>query len=79
THEFRQWESEERQCTIQETSLRSFRPECYSEPKGRDVSERLIGSDTTEKLSGLLHVLSSVTFKRVQRYPGGRGRPREKE
>lgn len=79
THEFRQWESEERQRTMQETLLRSFYPECYSEPKGRDVSEGLIGSDTTEKLSGLLHVLSSVTSKTVPGYSDGRGRPRERD
>lgn len=33
------------------------------EPKGRDVSEGLIGSDTTGKLSGLHHALSFITNK----------------
>lgn len=33
------------------------------EPKGRDVSEGLIGSDTIVKLSGLCRVLSSITSK----------------
>lgn len=33
------------------------------EPKGRDVSEGLIGSDTIWKLSGPLRVLSSVTYR----------------
>lgn len=34
------------------------------EPKGRNVSEGLIGSDTIGKLSGPLHVLSSVKERR---------------
>lgn len=33
------------------------------EPKGRDVSGGLIGSDTIGKLSGLLGALSSITYK----------------
>lgn len=42
------------------------------EPKGRDVSEGLIGSDTAEKLRGLWHVLSSVTYKECENIQAGR-------
>lgn len=45
-----------------------------SEPKGRDVSEGLIGNDTTEKLSELLLVLSSVTSKKCLNIQAGRRR-----
>lgn len=42
------------------------------EPKGRDVSEGLIGSDTIVRLSGLLHVLSSNTCKECGNVEAGR-------
>lgn len=48
------------------------------EPKGRDVSEGLIGSDTTGKLSGLHHVLSFIANK-VLKYPGREGKLRGRE
>lgn len=61
-HEFRWKESEGRWFTIQVTALRSFNLNA-GEPKGRDVSEGLIGSDTIGKLGGLLPVLPSITYK----------------
>lgn len=44
------------------------------EPKGRHVSEGLIGSDTIGKLSGLLNVLSSITYKECGNVEGGEGK-----
>lgn len=41
------------------------------EPKGRNVSEGLIGSDTIGKLSGLLRALSSITYKECRNVKAG--------
>lgn len=41
------------------------------EPKGRNVSEGLIGSDTIGKLSGPLRTLSSITYKECRNVKAG--------
>lgn len=41
------------------------------EAKGTNVSEGLIGSDTIEKLSGLLPALSSITYKECRNVEAG--------
>lgn len=72
THEFRWKVSERRWRTIKVAALRSFNLNAV-ELKGRDVSEGLIGGDTIGKLSGLLPVLSSITYKECKSVMEDRG------
>lgn len=77
THEFRWKKSEGRWRTIRVAALRSFNLNA-GEPKGRDVSQGLIGSDTIGKLSGLLPVLSSITYEECKSLKAGIGKPGER-
>jgi len=57
---------------IQGAPLRSLKLNA-GEPKGRDVSDGLIGSDTIGKLSGLLHVFFFYHLQRERKCRGRQG------